>query len=144
MDYVIKYTTYDLSKTAYPLEPPAYPGDCGVDLHISEDVEIVPGANNVPTNLRVQMPDDTWGLITGRSSTYQKHRLIVVPGIIDQGFRGPLFIVIHNPTGFKIPLEAGTRLAQLIVMPLITPTIMKVDKLDHSARGEKGFGSSDQ
>ena len=138
----IKYSTLDFGKTSFDLEPPSYPGDCGYDLHVSEDIEIVPGANNVPTNLRIQLPPGTWGLITGRSSTYQKHNLIVVPGIIDHGYRGPIFAVVHNPTGFKMAIGAGERLAQLILMRLITYPVQKVGNVDASERGDAGFGST--
>jgi dUTP pyrophosphatase len=134
--------------------PPSYPDDCGLDLALSQDVEVMPGGSvNAPTGVAVALPPGTFGWITGRSSTWSKHGLVVMPGIIDAGWRGELRVMLFRPApGMyeryeSIKLEAGTRLAQLIVLPNLLGDLAVVN-LSHGAslspgtRGEKGFGSS--
>lgn len=123
-----------------------YPGDAGLDLIVEKDT-VIPyqGFADVPHGISVQLPEGTWGLITGRSSTIRKRGLLVVNGVIDNGYRGPLFAAVQNlnPDG-KVVVCAGERIAQLILFPLVTPGIYikHVNALDGSERGEKAFGST--
>lgn len=123
----------------------SYRGDAGFDLYTSEDVEIEPGAfADAPCGVSAQLPDEYWGMIVGRSSTLRKHGLLVMPGVIDNGYRGPLFAGIQNLNSFTFTVKAGTRLAQMIPMPLVAPNMIqtRVDRLAPSDRGSSGFGSS--
>jgi dUTP pyrophosphatase len=121
----------------------AYPGDAGVDLTIVKGGIIEPHTGrDLPTGLRVELPEGFWGRITGRSSTLRKRGLLINEGIIDQGYRGELFVYCYNPNGSPIPVESGARLAQLILAPIVVPQIVEVDELAESARGTNGFGSS--
>lgn len=123
-----------------------YDGDAGFDLVVSETTEVEPGKMvDIPCNLAVELPDWAWGLIVGRSSTLRTKRLQVHPGIIDGGYRGELFAAVSclDPER-AVRVEAGERLAQLIVMSnqsrLVEPLL--VGKLNVSDRGSKGFGST--
>ena len=121
----------------------AYPCDAGVDLTIVRGGIIEPHTGrDLPTGLRIELPDGYWGRITGRSSTLRKRGLLINEGIIDGGYRGELFVYCYNPNGTPIPVESGARLAQLILAPIIMPEIVEVDTLAPSARGANGFGSS--
>ena len=119
-------------------------GDAGIDLHVSERTVIPVGRfEDVPTNLRVQLPAQSWGLLIGRSSTFRKKGLMVIPGIIDNGYRGPIFSAVYNLGPKSVILEPGERISQLILLPLMHPSMIKeVAELDKSSRGEKGFGST--
>jgi dUTP pyrophosphatase len=121
----------------------AYPGDAGVDLTVIKSAIIQPGAGvDLSTGLRIELPVGHWGRITGRSSTLRKRGFFVNEGIIDNGYRGELFVYAFNPTDQPITVEAGARLAQLIVAPIVDPVVVEVEELSESARGDKGFGSS--
>jgi len=124
----------------------AYPGDTGWDLYVSRDV-VIPARSfiDIPTNIAIAMPEGLWGRITGRSSTLRKYGLLVNEGIIDNGYRGELFIGVFNLTDHDRFIPAGTRLAQLIFHRLIEdlqwePTMV----LPPSQRQDRGFGSSGQ
>lgn len=123
----------------------AYEGDAGFDLYVSEETTIAPGEFvDVPVGCSVQLPDRIWGLITGRSSTVRKLDLLVTPGVIDTGYRGPLYAGVRSLRDDVYTVKRGERLAQLIplhnaAMGLVaTP----VDVLTSSDRGDAGFGSS--
>ncbi len=119
-----------------------YHGDCGYDLFVAKTTVIPAGEfGDVPTNIRCQMPVNTWGLIIGRSSTFRKRHLLVIPGIIDNGYRGELFTGVFNMNAEEAVVEVGERLAQFILMPLVTPEVC-FGKVDQTDRGDKGFGST--
>lgn len=121
------------------------PGDAGLDLYTSVDWEI-PGGDvvNVPTGIAVEMPDNVWGMMVGRSSTIHRYGLQVNTGILDTGYRGELFIVCINLNRVRVSIKAGERLAQLILLPNITAQtrVVEVGSLGESERGDRGFGST--
>lgn len=121
----------------------AYPGDAGIDLQCAQSVKIEPGGfADIPTGVSVQLPDGYWAMLTGRSSTLRKRGLLVSQGIIDQGYRGPLFAGVWNLTEEPVYVDKGDRIAQLILLPLFSGEIVVVDQLDPTERGTNGFGSS--
>lgn len=125
-----------------------YDGDAGWDLVAAHDAYIGPhGFNDVACRVRVALPEGVWGLILGRSSTLRKRRLLVATAVIDQGYRGELFVLVQNTTPGSVMVKAGERLAQLIPLPLLTPEIKvrlltDLEDLPESDRGDKGFGST--
>lgn len=128
-------------------EPPqqAYPGDAGFDLVCSEDVRVPWGGFvDVPVDLAAELPPGVWGWVVGRSSTLRTRQLLVNQGIIDNGYRGQLFVGVHNLGPKIVEIRAGDRLAQLIPMPLLSDRLTweRVAQLGDSPRGTNGFGSS--
>lgn len=125
-----------------------YGGDAGHDLICAERVVIHPGDfADVDCGVTVALPPDTWGLITGRSSTFRKHRLHVVQGVIDNGYRGPLKTGLCNLGEKTHVVEVGDQLAQLIVMPLLKPVLWRAERLEDLPRGDRGeaaYGSTDK
>lgn len=128
----------------------AYPDDAGLDLYIAEHTTLKWGEfKDVPLGVNVALPPWSWGLLTARSSTFRKRGIEVLPGIIDAGYRGELFAACvwrpadHGP-GDMYVLEAGERIAQLIVLVNATREVVpvKADLLPEHARGVNGFGSS--
>lgn len=139
----------DKPKILYHTGPnlqPAYPGDAGFDLVTATDHKVDPFTYGlVPCEVKVEFPDGVWGWITGRSSTIQKYGMLVLPGIIDTGYRGELFVAVWNMRHEAVEVKKGDRIGQLILMPNVTDqyTPEQVLVLDEStARGSQGFGSS--
>lgn len=78
------------------LHEPKREGDVGWDLEAAMDVTIAPGESvDVPTNIRLELPDSVWATIQARSSIVRRG-LQVEAGIIDTGYRGPLFALLRN------------------------------------------------
>jgi dUTP pyrophosphatase len=124
----------------------AHPGDAGADLYSSESVTIAPGQRQtVGTGLSIALPQGYVAFVVPRSGLAAKHGITIVnsPGTVDAGYRGELRVTLLNTdqdTAFAV--EPGDRIAQLIVMPLVTPRFVAVDTLPGTHRGQGGFGST--
>jgi dUTP pyrophosphatase len=121
-----------------------YAGDAGFDLAISEDVQLLRGHyQQVRTGVHIAVPEGWYAAMEGRSSTWEKHRCWVRPAVIDAGYRGEMLVGIeYRGDSDGIQFEAGTRLAQLILLPVFQGGIEVVDELPEADRGHAGFGSS--
>lgn len=128
----------------------AFTMDAGFDLYASREALIAPGRFvDVHTDIRIAIPPTMWGRIVGRSSTFRKRRLLVLEGVIDAGYRGPIFTGVTNLSDDPVYVEAGERIAQFIphTNVALETTLHEVDRrtfesLLHDGRGEAGFGSS--
>jgi dUTP pyrophosphatase len=124
----------------------AYSGDAGLDLSSCERVELAPGERAlVPTGLAIAIPDGYAGFVQPRSGLAAKHGISIVntPGLVDSGYRGELLVNLVNTDprdGFVV--EAGMRIAQLVILPIPELDLVEVDELPESERGVRGFGSS--
>lgn len=127
----LKYTGSQIGK--------AYETDAGFDLRIGKDT-ICPAGKPVFLEFatRISIPNGYFGLLNARSSINLKGALRT--GIIDAGYIGPLkgvFIADQD-----IILEANSRIAQVVLIPIPTIIPEPVEELQESKRGENGFGSS--
>ncbi len=124
----------------------AYSGDAGLDLSSCERVELAPGERSlVPTGLAVAIPEGYAGFVQPRSGLAAKHGISIVntPGLVDSGYRGELLVNLVN-TDMHEPfvVEAGMRIAQLVILPVPALELIEVEELPDSERGDRGFGSS--
>ena len=123
----------------------AHPTDAGLDLAPSETTHIAPGVVTlVPTGIAVAIPEGHVGLLAARSSLAAKKAMTLANGvgIIDSDYRGEIKIPIIPLDGCHNLIQAGTRIAQLLILPIALPTVEVVSVLPESARGLGGFGSS--
>ena len=124
----------------------AYADDAGLDLVACERVTLAPGERAVvSTGLAVAIPPGHAGFVMPRSGLAARHGIGKVnsPGLIDSGYRGELRVVLLNTDRREtFVVEAGMRIAQLVVVPVALPELAEVDELPASERGERGFGSS--
>lgn len=126
----------------------AHPGDAGMDLRYagSEPLTLTPAHQAlVPTGVAVEVPERYAGLICPRSGLSAKHGITVVngPGVIDHGYTGEIKVCLGIVgTDNEHTIQPGDRIAQLVLTPIITPSIEMVDTLDDSERGDGGFGST--
>ncbi len=130
------------------VELPRYarPGDAGLDLRASQDVDLAPGKRAmVPTGLAIALPDGYAGFVQPRSGLAAREGLSIVntPGLIDSGYRGELKIILINTDDEStIHIERGERIAQLVIQKVPVVHLVEVDELDASERGAAGFGST--
>jgi len=124
----------------------AYEGDAGFDLVACEPVVLEPGERAiVATGIAVEIPDGYAGFVQPRSGLAARNGIGVVnaPGLIDSGYRGEIKVVLINTDRDEpFVVDAGMRIAQLVVAPVAAVRMVEVDDLARSERGARGFGSS--
>ena len=124
----------------------AHPGDAGLDLYACEAAHLGPGERwSVATGIGVEIPEGHAGLVLPRSGLAREHGIALVnaPGLIDAGYRGELRVLLLNTDPAEtFRIEAGDRIAQLVVAPIALPAPVEVEALTESVRGRAGFGSS--
>jgi dUTP pyrophosphatase len=133
--------------TAQPGFEPSYAnaGDAGADLRSTESLVIAAGERAlVRTGVSIALPDGFVGLVHPRSGLALKHGVTVLnsPGTIDAGYRGEIMVTLFNSSDVEFTIEAGDRIAQLLIQEVQRAIFVSVEKLPDSDRGEKGFGSS--
>jgi dUTP diphosphatase len=124
----------------------AYEGDAGFDLIACEPVVLEPGERAiVATGIAVEIPDGYAGFVQPRSGLAARNGIGVVnsPGLIDSGYRGEIKVVLINTDRDEpFVVDAGMRIAQLVVAPVAAVRMVEVHDLARSERGARGFGSS--
>jgi hypothetical protein len=96
----------------------------------------------VKTDLSIAIPVGTYARVAPRSGLAWKHSIDVGAGIIDADYRGPVGVILFNHSDTDFTIQAGDRIAQLILQLIITPQVLEVEDLDTTTRGEGGFGST--
>lgn len=119
----------------------------GADLYacLDQNIVIQPGETYfVPTGLSMELPKGTAGLIFARSGLACKRGLAPANkvGVIDSDYRGEFIVALHNHGNKPETVCSGERIAQLVIVPVLTPGFAEVDSLTDSERSSGGFGST--
>lgn len=120
-------------------------GDAGLDLAAAEAVAIAPGEIKlVKTGIAIELPEGTEAQIRPRSGLALKHGITVLntPGTIDEGYRGEIGVILINHGKSPYRIEAGSRIAQLVVKPVLSVKVTEVEEISETSRGTGGFGST--
>src|SRR3989344_9336536 len=100
------------------IQLPKKKGDVGYDLAVLEDATALPGFPvDIPCGFSMKVPNGYFALIVGRSSASRTRGLLVLPGVIDQGYTGPVYPHVYNMGLYPVTIKRGTRLAQCILLP---------------------------
>lgn len=124
-------------------------GSSGMDLRaaIEEDESLVlaPGDRAmIPTGLAVEIPNGWEGQVRPRSGLAARHGVALVnsPGTIDSDYRGEIRVLLINLGHESVSFRRGQRIAQLVISPCASVTLVEVDALDPTDRDHGGFGST--
>jgi dUTP pyrophosphatase len=126
-------------------ELPSYAsqGAAGADLRAGETVVISPGERAaVRTGLEVEIPEGHVGLVWPRSGLAVGQGIDTLAGVIDSDYRGELRVVLINHGDETIVIQAGDRIAQLLIQTVARASFVRSDDLTNSDRGAGGFGST--
>ena len=63
-------------------------------------------------------------------------------GTIDSGYMGEIKAVLYNHSWWFKRIKAGQKITQMVILPIITPKPVLVDRLEETDRGNGGFGST--
>lgn len=120
----------------------AHPGeDLGFDLFSDESVQLeARELVKVRTGVAVEFPVGMGGIIKDRSSMAAKG-VTTHGGVIDNGYRGEIMVIMRGPYSRSF-INKGDKIAQLVMIPVLTCPIEVVDELSNTERGVGGFGST--
>jgi len=134
----------DLPLPAYQTEHAA-----GLDLVAAVPagvpLAIAPGQRAmIPTGIVIALPAGHEGQIRPRSGIALRHGVTVLnsPGTIDADYRGEIQVILVNLGAESFEITRGTRIAQMIIAPIIQARIVESSGLDATGRKGGGFGST--
>ena len=123
----------------------AYRNSAGHDLYSAYDYKIpAQGKEKIMTDIRVKVPEGTYGRIAPRSGPAMQNHISIGAGVVDEDYTGNLSILVFNLSNSEFDIKAGDSVAQLICEKIALPTLIEVTSLAQTERGEKGFGSSEE
>ena len=131
-----------------PLPEHATAGSAGLDLRACVDstLTMAPGGVElIPTGIALYIEDPGLaGLLLPRSGLGHKHGILLgnLVGLIDSDYQGQLFVSCWNRSENAFAIEAGDRIAQLVIVPVVQTAFNIVDEFSLTDRGSGGFGSS--
>lgn len=131
-----------LTSSTAQLPKRATSGSAGYDLYSA--VEMLIDANSrgkVPLNIKVMIPEGTYGRIAPRSGLAFKSGIDVGAGVIDSDYRDEVGVILFNHGDREFHINIGDRIAQLILVKIETPDVEQVESLDETER-TGGFGST--
>ena len=132
----------------FPLPSYTTNGSAGLDLRAMLPEKQVISAGEtilIPTGISVFIEDiNIAGMILPRSGLGHKHGIVLgnLTGLIDSDYQGELKISCWNRSKQPFTIDVGTRIAQLIFVPIIQAKLNIVDEFKESTRGTNGFGHS--
>ena len=147
MDLKIKALSPKIG-TEIPLPKFATAGAACMDLCacIDAPVTLEAGARAlIPTGIAIALPSaDYVALVFARSGLGIKQGVCLSNGVgvIDSDYRGEIGVGLVNLGQSAYTVQPGDRIAQLMVTPVVQPTVVQVSALDDTDRGAGGFGST--
>ena len=125
------------------------PGAAAFDIASNETVMLEPGQTSlVGTGLYFVLPECFMAEITPRSSLGLRGiTLPNSPGVIDSDYRGEIKVILTNLSDTPHIITKGDRIAQVMVRPVIKPSLVSLSYLElqdynNTERGSNGFGST--
>lgn len=129
-----------------PLPSYAKPGDAGMDIYSTIDLDLAPGARGlVPTGIAIALPPGYVALVHPRSGLALKHGITLAnsPGTIDASYRGEVKVIMINlDQAQTFQIKRGERIAQLVFQRVELVELCEVASLPSTTRGRGGFGST--
>ena len=125
-------------------------GDSGIDLFFIEDVNVGPRETKlISLGIKCEAwknpgnPEQYSYFLVPRSSISKTPlRMSNSLGIIDAGYRGSIMVSVDNISDSDYLIEKGQRLFQICACNLGPITFDLTNYLSETARGEGGFGST--
>ena len=135
----------------------ANPSDAGLDVYYCPEefrtkrCRLQPGDSRVLSiGLKFEIPHGYMLEVKNRSGMAAKRSLVVGACVIDSGYEGEVFINLHNVGSTTQYVDAGTKIAQLVLTPVIhfrpqettTEALYNEYPMTISDRGDGALGST--
>ena len=99
------------------------------------------GQRVIDTGVHVEIPEGYVGFIKSKSGLMCNSGLLT-DGTIDAHYTGSIKVKLFNTTPKDYKVNAGDKIAQLVIVPCLLPELEVVDHLEETDRGDGGFGST--
>lgn len=123
----------------------AHAEDAGLDLYTPEDFALlsfgVIDNYTVDTGVHMEIPEGYVGMLKSKSGL-NVNRGVITEGVIDAGYTGSIKVKLYNLGKDIQYFRRGDKIAQLVILPIVTPALKLVDKFAETERGDNGFGST--
>ena len=134
-----------INKGKQPLPAYATTQSAGMDLraNIDSPITLKPMERRlIPTGLYIALPKGYEAQVRPRSGLALKHGITVLntPGTIDADYRGELMVLLSNFSAEDFIINAGERIAQMVIARHEQAAFVEVDILDETERGTGGYG----
>lgn len=134
-----------INKSANPLPSYATEGSSGLDLraNIVSEITLQPLERSlVPTGLFIELPIGYEAQVRPRSGMAIKQGITCLnsPGTVDADYRGELKVVLINLSNKPQTIANGDRIAQMVIQKVEMVTLVEVEEISDTMRGEGGFG----
>ncbi|HJD44119.1 MAG TPA: dUTP diphosphatase [Candidatus Paenalcaligenes intestinipullorum] len=126
----------------------ATPGSAGLDLRacIDTPLTLAPGESAfISTGMAIYLANPNYAaMILPRSGLGHKHGIVLgnLVGLVDSDYQGPLTVSAWNRSQTAYTIHPMDRIAQLVIVPVVQPTLTIVDEFPSTERGVGGFGST--
>lgn len=123
-------------------------GSAGYDLYadLVQPVVLNPGEiQAISTGIAIALEDPTLvALVFARSGLGIRHGVSLANGVgvVDSDYRGTISAGLTNHSDTPYTIRPGDRVAQLAIVPILTPPLEECESLPDSARGDGRFGST--
>ncbi len=120
----------------------AHHDDAGLDIYCCIETVIPPHQTiKVSTGIAYEVPDGYCVFAWDKGSLGSKG-IKTLGGVLDSGYRGELFIPIHNLNNEPYVFNKGDKIAQMVIQKVELWEVEETDKLSETIRGVSGFGST--
>lgn len=111
-----------------------FPTDAGMDVYALNDEYIHPHSFKiVKTGVTCEFPEGTVIFVWPKS----RAEFLIGAGVIDNNYQGEILIKVFNVSNEFINIKRGQGIAQLVITPVSTPSIVEVDEI-HNNKTERG------
>lgn len=131
------------SKNSLPAYETAHAAGMDLRADVETTVVLKPMERKlIPTGLYIELPEGFEAQIRPRSGLAFKHGIGIVnsPGTIDADYRGEIKVLLINFSTEDFEINAGDRIAQMVVAKHERVNWEQVEVLNETQRGEGGYG----
>ena len=125
----------------------AHAHDAGLDLYTPYDFTVpAKGSEVVDTGVHLEIPANKDGVcyvgFVKSKSGLMVNEDIITDGTVDAEYTGAIKVKLFNHGYDDKHFFRGQKIAQIVILPIITPELELVDSLEDTERGTGGFGST--
>ena len=140
---MIKVKIVNTGKQPLPVYATAQSAGMELRANIDSPITLHPMERQlIPTGLRIALPEGFEAQVRPRSGLALKHGITVLntPGTIDADYRGELKVLLVNFSDTDFIINAGERIAQMVIARYEKVDFELVTELDDTERGNGGYG----